>query len=244
MVRLVQMLALFALPQAAWSGTGDTHLLAVDDRVNAPADTWFKFRAVTEEAGKTERVMVFEVQNKGPKRLVNFESPGDMRGTKVLVLSRQQMWVYLPAYKKVRRVASHVKQQGFMGTMYSDEDMSTSRYSEAYSADLVKEDADSMSLKLSPLPDSKAGYAVLEMDLRKDLMLPTEIRFFNSDGLHIKTETRPDYDCGDDVCTPTEMKMVDHTRGGASTRLIAEERKINQGVADQVFSVRNLERGR
>ena len=206
--------------------------------------TWFKFKAITEEPGKASREMIFEVQNKGPKRLVNFESPGDMKGTKVLVLSRKQMWVYLPAYKKVRRVASHVKQQGFMGTMYSDEDMSTSRYTEAYTAQVSKEDEKSITLELAPKEDSKSGYASLQMDLRKDLMLPTEIRFFNAEGQHMKTETRPDYDCDSDVCTPKEMKMVDHTRGGASTRLIAEERKINVGVADTIFSVRNLERGR
>jgi len=244
MTRLALLLGMFAVPLGALAGSGEAHLLAVDDKVNAPSDTWFKFKAITEEPGKTPRIMVFEVQNKGPKRLVNFEAPGDMKGTKVLVLSRQQMWVYLPAYKKVRRVASHVKQQGFMGTMYSDEDMSTSRYSEAYTADVSTENESSISLKLAPKEGTKSGYAALEMDLRKDLMLPTEIRFFNADGQHIKTETRPDYDCGSDVCTPKEMKMVDHTRGGASTRLIAEERKINEGVADTIFSVRNLERGR
>ena len=244
MNRFCVVVGLLALPLVGFAGDGDAHLLEVDDKVNAPSDTWFKFKAVTEEPGKVAREMVFEVQNKGPKRLVNFESPGDMKGTKVLVLSRQQMWVYLPAYKKVRRVASHVKQQGFMGTMYSDEDMSTSRYSEAYDAVVLKQDDQVISLKLTPKADSKTGYAGLEMDLRTDLMLPTEIRFFNGDGQHIKTETRPDYDCGDSVCTPTEMKMVDHTRGDASTRLIAQDRKINRGVSDGLFSVRNLERGR
>jgi len=244
MTRLALLLGMLAAPSVGFAGAGDVHLVAVDDKVNAPSDTWFKFKAITEEPGKAARTMVFEVQNKGPKRLVNFEAPGDMKGTKVLVLSRQQMWVYLPAYKKVRRVASHVKQQGFMGTMYSDEDMSTSRYSEAYTAEVSREDDASITLDLSPKADSKSGYAALQMDLRKDLMLPTEIRFFNADGQHIKTETRPDYDCGSDVCTPTEMKMVDHTRGDAFTRLIAEERKINMGVTDTTFSVRNLERGR
>ena len=30
------------------------------------------------------------------------------------------MYVYLPAYNKIRRVASHASNQGFMGTMFSD----------------------------------------------------------------------------------------------------------------------------
>ena len=233
-----------ALSSAAAADEGPAHLAAVDKRANAPADTWFKFAATTQESGKAPRIMSFEVQNKGTKRLVKFDAPSDMKGTRVLVLSRQQMWVYLPAYKKVRRVASHVKQQGFMGTMYSDEDMSTTHYSEAYVASTIAEDDKSITLALKPKAGAQAGYAALEMVLRRDIMLPSEIRFFNESGQHIKTETRPEYDCADDVCTPQIMKMTDHTRGGAHTTLEAQERRVNQGVSDSLFSVRNLERGR
>ena len=228
----------------ASAGTGDEHLSQVDARANAPSDTWFEFKAVTQEPGKAAREMAFEVQNMGTKRLVNFSAPSDMKGTRVLVLSRKQMWVYLPAYKKVRRVASHVKQQGFMGTMYSDEDMSTSHYAKAYEADTVSEDSDTITLKLSPRDKSGSGYGWLEMVVRRDIMLPSEIRFFNGDGRHVKTEKRPEYNCDGDVCTPKMMKMVDHTRGDAWTSLSAEARKVNQGISESVFSVRNLERGR
>lgn len=234
----------FSFMTSALASDGAAHLAAVDQRANAPSDTWFKFSATTQEAGKAPRVMGFEVQNKGTKRLVKFDAPSDMKGTRVLVLSRQQMWVYLPAYKKVRRVASHVKQQGFMGTMYSDEDMSTTYYSEVYDATTVSEDEASIVLNLKPKAGTDSGYAALEMVLRRDIMLPSEIRFFNGAGQHIKTESRPEYDCDQDVCTPRTMKMTDHTRGDAFTVLEAQERRVNQGVSDTLFSVRNLERGR
>lgn len=229
---------------AAAAADGAAHLAAVDKKANAPTDTWFKFSATTQEAGKAPRVMGFEVQNKGTKRLVKFDAPSDMKGTRVLVLSRQQMWVYLPAYKKVRRVASHVKQQGFMGTMYSDEDMSTTYYSEVYDASTKSEDDSKIVLSLTPKAGAQSGYAALEMDLRRDIMLPSEIRFFNAEGQHIKTESRPEYDCTEEVCTPKTMKMIDHTRSDAFTILEAQERRVNQGVSDGLFSVRSLERGR
>ena len=245
MSKLVRSAVLFlSLTGTALAADGAAHLKAMDKKANAPEDTWFKFSATTQESGKSPRVMGFEVQNKGTKRLVKFDAPSDMKGTRVLVLSRQQMWVYLPAYKKVRRVASHVKQQGFMGTMYSDEDMSTTHYSETYSATVMAEDETSITLSLKPRADAQSGYAGLEMVLRRDLMLPSEIRFFNDDGQHIKTETRPAYDCADEVCTPKTMKMIDHTRSDAFTILEAEERRVNQGVSEGLFSVRNLERGR
>jgi len=226
------------------AGAADDYLAKMDGIANSPQDTWFRFNAVTQEPGKAAREMVFEVQNQGEKRLVNFEGPSDMKGTRVLVLSRQQMWVYLPAYRKVRRVASHVKQQGFMGTTYSDEDMSTSHFGAAYTADVVKDDDSSVTLKLRPKADTKTSYGHLELDLRKDLMLPSELRYYNADDQHVKTETRTDYDCASDVCTPAVLKMVDHTRNDAWTSLSVVERKVNQGVSASVFSVRNLERGR
>jgi hypothetical protein len=228
----------------AHAGAADEYLEKMDTKANSPQDTWFRFSAVTQEPGKTAREMIFEVQNQGEKRLVNFEGPPDMKGTRVLVLSRQQMWVYLPAYRKVRRVASHVKQQGFMGTTYSDEDMSTTHYGAAYSGEVVQEDDKSITLKLNPKAETKTSYGHLQLDIRKDLMLPSELRYYNPEGQHVKTESRSEYDCEADVCTPSTMKMTDHTRNDAWTSLNVQERKVNQGVSASVFSVRNLERGR
>jgi hypothetical protein len=237
-------LAVWAPYQEAFAGTGDSILAQVDEKANAPTDTWFSFAAVTQEPGKAPRNMSFEVQNKGERRLVQFSAPSDMKGTRVLVLSRSQMWVYLPAYKKVRRVASHVKKQGFMGTTYSDEDMSTTQFAAAYTADVVERTDAEIQLSLQPKPDAKSGYGKVEMTVRLDLMLPSELRYYNDDGQHVKTETRGEYNCDQALCTPGLMKMTDHTRSDAWTTLQATERKVNQGIEDAAFSVRNLERGR
>ena len=79
-----------SISTSAAAADGAAHLAAVDKKANAPTDTWFKFSATTQEAGKSPRVMGFEVQNKGTKRLVKFDAPSDMKGTRVLVLSRQR----------------------------------------------------------------------------------------------------------------------------------------------------------
>ena len=244
MTRLGSSLFALLFGSVVHAGTADEYLAKMDGKANAPEDTWFRFEAVTQEPGKAAREMVFEVQNQGEKRLVNFEGPSDMKGTRVLVLSRQQMWVYLPAYRKVRRVASHVKQQGFMGTTYSDEDMSTTRYSDAYGSEVLKEDDKQITMKLTPKTETQTTYGHIELDLRKDLMLPSEFRYFGADGQHLKTETRTEYDCAEGVCTPAQMKMTDHTRNDAWTSLSVVDRKVNQGISASVFSVRNLERGR
>jgi outer membrane lipoprotein-sorting protein len=242
---LIQGICLaFLAAASAHASPGDDYLAQVDKRANAPTDTWFSFKATTQEPGKALREMAFEVQNKGEKRMVRFTAPSDMKGTRVLVLSRQQMWVYLPAYRKVRRVASHVKQQGFMGTTYSDEDMSTTQFGGVFTAAVVSESEVDVQLRLSPRAGAESGYAHAEMVVRKDIMLPSEIRYFNEAGQHLKTETRSEYDCANELCTPRKMKMTDHARGDAWTVLDAVSRRVNQGVSDSKFTVRNLERGR
>jgi len=233
-----------ALGSPAMAASGDAWISKFDNKANEAADTWFRFEATTQEPGKAARSMSFTVLNKGSKRLVNFEAPGDMKGTRVLVLSRQQMYVYLPAYNKVRRVASHVTEQGFMGTTYSDEDMSTTRFGEVYAAEILSEEDDALTVTLTPREGAKTAYSKLEMVLSRELGLPTEIRFFNAGGQHVKTETRSEYDCGAGVCTPGAMRMTDHRRNDVYTTLIVSERRVNAGVSDATFSVRNLERGR
>lgn len=243
-IGLIMVSAFVGWAGVALGGTGDAAVARFDNVANQPKDTWFRFEATTEAAGKAPRVMAFTVQNKGDKRLVNFDKPGDMKGTRVLVISRQQMYVYLPAYNKVRRVASHVTEQGFMGTTYSDEDMSTTRFGEVYEAEIISEAEGTVSVSLSPRGGATTAYGKLEMDLSTELGVPTEIRFFDSELQHVKTEVRGAYECGEGACTPGEMTMTDHRRGDAKTTLKVIERKVNTGVSDSNFSVRNLERGK
>jgi hypothetical protein len=57
------------------------------------------------------------------RRLVNFLSPADVRGTKTLLIEHSaaddDIWIYLPAMKKVRRLVSSNKKDSFVGTDFS-----------------------------------------------------------------------------------------------------------------------------
>ena len=60
---------------------------------------------------------------KGEKRLTEFTDPPEMKGMRILILSPTRMYIYLPAYKKVRRVASHVSAQGLLGPAFASDDL-------------------------------------------------------------------------------------------------------------------------
>lgn len=193
--------------------------------------------------GKAPRALGFQVRVKGPKSLTSFDAPADLKGTRVLVLARDQMWVWLPSYGKVRRIASHVTEQGFMGTSYSHADMNGSRFGDAYTAASMTETGDAWVVQLDAKPDAHAPYPQIEMTVAKSNHLPTRIAYQTAEGKTIKVETRSDYACQAAVCLPGVMRMEDLTRPGAWTELRRATWVADTGLSDDVFSVRTLQMG-
>jgi len=128
-------LALMAMTaQASADAAGDKVLASVDAALNRWKTQYIKYDVTNQEPGKPERKLELEVKLKAEKRLTEFLAPADMKGTKVLILSSTQMYVYLPAFGKVRRIASSVTDQGFMGLTFTQTDLSLTRYSADYTA--------------------------------------------------------------------------------------------------------------
>lgn len=221
---------------------GDKVLASVDGAMNRFKTQYLRYEVTNQEPGKDAKKMELEIRVKGEKRLTEFLAPADMKGTKVLILSTTQMYVYLPAFGKVRRIASHVQEQGFMGMTFSQADLTLLRYSGFYGAALMSEDAASTKLSLTPKAGVEAPYAKIELSISKDKKLPTEIKYFNAKGVHLKTETRGEYKCEGEVCVPNKLKMIDHTKGGQSTELSIKASKVNEAMSDDLFSKRNLEK--
>lgn len=235
----VSAAALTEADVARADAAGDGVLAGMDAAMNKAKTLSFEYEIVNKEPGKDERTMGMKVQLKGEKRLSEFSSPADMKGTKVLILSPTQMYVYLPAFGKVRRIASHTKDQGFLGLAFSQDDMATTAYSQLYTAAVGSETPAEWHLVLTPKAGQETPYAKIEVTVTKDKRVPSELKYFSAEGKNVKTETRTGYTCEGDVCTPGELKMTDNGKGNW-TKLIAKSRKVNAGISDDLFSQRSL----
>ena len=62
------------------------------------------------------------------KTLIRFISPADVRGTAILIYDyenkQDDMWIYLPSLRKIRRIVSSERGKSFMGSEFSNADMS------------------------------------------------------------------------------------------------------------------------
>ncbi len=61
------------------------------------------------------------------KRIIKFISPADVKGTGILIYDYSEksddMWIYLPALRKTRRIVSKEKSKSFMGSEFSNANM-------------------------------------------------------------------------------------------------------------------------
>jgi outer membrane lipoprotein-sorting protein len=231
---------------------GDRVIRKMDEAMTQAEDQRFLYDVKTQEPGKKARMLEMDIRIKQYKgknwRRVDFLGPGDVKGMKVLSLSLGQMYVYLPAYRKVRRVAGHVRDQGFMGTTYSHDEISIVEYGPEFTGKLLSETKNEWKVEGRRRPKSTFRYPKVVFAIRKDVLQATEIRYYGDKGNLIKSEVREDYTCktvgGKKICQPRKMKLTDHTRNGAWTSFTCKSWEINTGINDRFFTVRALQRGR
>lgn len=220
---------------------GDAALGKVDSALNKAKSNYFEYEATTSEAGKADKKVGLNVFMKGDKRMTEFVAPADLKGTKVLILSPAEMYVYLPAFGKVRRIASHTSDQSAFGMAFSSQELATQQYAGLYTATVASTSDKEVKLTLTPKAGQTPPYSKLDVTVAKDKNVPTEIKYYNSDAKLVKTETRTGYTCESDVCTPGTLKMVDHTKN-LTTTMSRKKWKVNEAIADEVFTKRNLEK--
>ncbi len=230
-------------PVANADEKGDKAIAAVDGAVYKAKTQFLEYEATIKVPEKEDKKLSLGVYMKDDKRFTEFLAPSDVKGTKVLILSPTQMYVYLPAFKKVRRIASHVTDQGFMGMNFAQDEMSITGYAKMYTGEVTSEDDKTRKITMTQKADTGAPYAKVEMTVEKARNLPTELKYYSESGTHVKTETRSNYTCEKEFCAPVTLTMVDHTKSGASTTLTRKKWKVNLDIPDSRFSKRALEEG-
>jgi outer membrane lipoprotein-sorting protein len=230
---------------SAWADSGSDVLGKVDTAMNNFTDGEFESKLFIREPNGSAREIDFTTFQKVPdKRLVRFSAPGDLKGMGVLVENKDVMYVFLPGFQKVRRVGTHVKAQTFMGSDFSYEDMSLSRYSPTYDAKLIKEDAGSWELDLTVKQGQEIEYPRVHMWVDKKSQQPTKIDFMDGSGKVLKTSDYVDYHIDDaNHYGPSKVVVTDHRRNDHKSEIVFTRVKLNQGLKDDFFTQRTLIRG-
>ncbi|MDO5664541.1 MAG: outer membrane lipoprotein-sorting protein [Bacteroidia bacterium] len=137
------------------------------------------------------------------KLMVKFISPADVAGTTLLVYDYEDqsdnMWIYMPALRKVRRIVSSEKGKNFMGSEFTNADMSkpnTSDFTYALQGNETIDGKECWKLEITPKTaalKSENGYSKRVAYIDKSNYFAYRIDFYNLSGKLNRIQTIKDY---------------------------------------------------
>jgi len=195
-----------------------------------------------QESKRTIRTRTLEVTGDGDKSLIIFDSPRDIKGTAFLsythVKGQDDQWIYLPALKRVKRIASNNKSGPFMGSEFAYEDISSQeveKYTYKYLKDDTLNGADCFVVERIPA-DKNSGYTKQIVWIDKAKYIPEKLEYYDRKGSLLKTLTLHDYkQYLDKFWRADRMEMVNH-QTGKSTTLLFSEYKFKTGLSEKDFN--------
>jgi len=227
----------------------------VDRRDNGFGDWRANLRMVLrnrhgEESVREMSIRTLEVDGDGDKSLVVFDRPRDVEGTALLSFTHKQesddQWLYLPALKRVKRIASDNKAGPFMGSEFAYEDIASQEV-EKYTYRFLREDEleGEASLVVERVPvDPKSGYSRQVVWYDAVEYRPLRVEYFDRKGDALKTLTFSGYErFAGRYWKAARMEMENHQTGKGTT-LQWEGYEFGTGMSERDFDQNALKRAR
>lgn len=195
-----------------------------------------------EQWGKMENDLVSTV--------MVFRSPASVKDTRFLQVENDgrpnDKWIYLPALRTTRRIASAEGDKSFMGTDATYDDMET-REVDVDNHELIGEEKvgsyDCYKVKsvAKDPADSQYGYRISYID--KNSFVPVKVEMFDKHEEPCKVLTVESLKQQDGYWIPFTSLMVD-LQSGHSTRLSILQIQLDKPISSKLFSTSFLKTGR
>jgi outer membrane lipoprotein-sorting protein len=203
-----------------------------------------------EESKREIRSKALEVKSDGDKSMIIFDQPKDVAGTALLTFTHKaaddDRWLYLPAVKRVKRIASSNKSGPFMGSEFAYEDLGSQepeKYTYKWLRDETYDGKDCFVSERYP-KDKDSGYTRQVIWTDKAEYRPLKIEFYDRKQSLLKTLTLTEYNQYlNKYWRPHKLDMVNH-QTGKSTTLLFKDYKFRNGFKDRDFDQNALQKAR
>ena len=203
-----------------------------------------------ETSTRTLDLKTLEVIGDGDKSLTIFDNPRDIKGTAFLshthALEPDDQWLYLPALKRVKRIASANKSGPFVGSEFAYEDL-TSQEVEKYKYKWLRDENldghETFVVERYPQYEN-SGYTRQVSWIDKEMYQPRKVEFYDRKNALLKTLVFSNYNLYlDKYWRPAQMDMVNH-QTGKETTLKWYDYQFGLGFNDRDFDQNTLKRAR
>jgi len=230
--------------------TGEEIISKVNELINQDTVQAKIKMTITTTSGQ-KRIFVYDSysKNKGEKNLIRYIEPKRVKGQAILMLNyANDIWIYFPRTKRIRKLASQSKSQKMEGSNFSYEDTGAR---DAFIIDFTskklgsekKEGYNCYKIEMLRKEGGKAGYSRLIMWIIKDNFFPVVIDYYDRDNPELLIKTLVQYDIKEIDGIPTAMKMVMYNKQeNSQTSIEMLEVKYNLNLENSLFTERNLKR--
>lgn len=191
------------------------------------------------------------------KSLFAFLSPADIKGTAVLTWEQEakdDQWLYMPANKKMQRIASGSKKNYFMGTDFTYEDMEGEDI-DNFNYEILKTETLSVDKKkwtcwvIEAVPANRqkqreSSYSKRIMWIDQKNYVTLKIEFFDRRKRLMKTQTVYELENVTGTVWRAKKTMMDNTSRKSQTLSMVTRRDVNKAMADETFTERFIASGK
>lgn len=217
-----------------------------------------KMSIISDKGQVRERTLALATKiydsGKTEKRVYRFLSPPDVKGTGVLIFDYDakddDVWVYLPALRKTRRIVSSQKSKSFMGSEFSYADVNAPTLSD-YQYKLLKEESAGGEpcwvVEVTPKDDKVAkseGYSKKIYWVSKETYAIRKGEFYDLDGDLLKELTSKNIQLLDPKKKRYRTMYMEMTnkQNGRKSVFESEKAALSTNLQDDLFTTRYLER--
>ena len=254
------LLFILAIPSVGWSLTAREIMDKVEAREKGDNAVLDMQMILIDKQGKQRERIVRSYRKKKDTNdysIIFFESPADVKGTGFLThdykdpQQNDDQWLYLPALRKIKRIAAGDKSGSFMGSDFNYSDLA-SRNLDNYEFTLLKEDEvrgkKVWQIKSVPKSDQEieeTGYTQSIAFVQQDNFVVVRSVAWVNNKKYLRYMDIKKLELVDNVWVAAEMQMT--TKEGQTTihqtNLIQKNILFNQNLDDELFTTRQLEKG-
>jgi hypothetical protein len=188
------------------------------------------------------------------KRVIRFLSPSEVKGTGMLIYDYDErnddMWIYMPALRKTRRIISNEKSKSFMGSEFSNADMSAPSLEDfefKVTGSGIVEGTDCWIVEVIPVSENimdEVGYDRQLAWIGKQDFVLRKAEYFDEDDELFKRMISSDVrelDPAGKKYIATRMEM-NNMQNGRKSVMTLDKIQYNPNVKEEYFTLAYLER--
>ncbi|MCX7732673.1 MAG: outer membrane lipoprotein-sorting protein [candidate division WOR-3 bacterium] len=195
---------------------------------------------ITDKNGRVQERVLRMVMKGDNKLLVRFLEPADLRGVSFMSTSPENMWVYLPAQGRVRRISGSAAEASFGGSDFSYKEMANISFGSSRVQGVPVETELNGVRAYQLLIDD--GGTQSRLWVEKERYLPLQVEQLDRDGGVRKRIIFAEFQQEKGVWMPWLIRLENRAKGSV-TELRLRSAELNIGIRDSYFSEENMKKG-